>query len=87
MHCKYCGTALSKNSPICPKCKRIMTQEQLDMRKEMNGVNNPYMQRLEKLGFEKGKYKLDNNGEHISIKPYVIILLILLVIVLIAWVF
>ena len=87
MHCKYCGTSLSKNSPICPKCKRIMSKDQLEMRKEMNGVNNPYMQRLEKLGFEKDKYKLANNGEHISIKPYVIILLILLGIVLIAWIF
>ncbi len=64
-----------------------MSQEQLEMRKEMNGVNNPYMQRLEKLGFEKSKYRLDNNGEHISIKPYVIILLILLGIVIIAWIF
>ena len=87
MHCKYCGTALSKNSPICPKCKRLMTAEQLEMRKEMNGVNNPFVQRLEKLAYEKEKYKLENNGDHISIKPYAIILLILLAIVLIAWFF
>lgn len=85
MHCKYCGTALSKNSPICPKCKRIMTKEQLDIRKEINGVNNPYMERLEKIKYDMFKNNIEKNEQHISVKPYIIILTIILVIVLLMW--
>ena len=86
MKCKYCGYSLSKNSPICPHCKRIMTEEQLEIRKELNGVNNPYMERLEKIKYDMFKNKIEKNEQHISIKPYIIILAILLFILLLVWI-
>lgn len=84
MRCKYCGYALSNNSAICPHCKRLMSDEQLKMRKETNGINNPYMERLNKLNEEKIKNNLENNDKNINIKPYLIILAIIIIIGLLA---
>ena len=84
MRCKYCGYALSNNSPVCPHCKRLMSDEQLKMRKEINGINNPNMERLNKLNEEKIKNNLENNDKNINIKPYLIILAIIIIIGLLA---
>ncbi len=84
MKCKYCGYALPKNSAVCPHCKRMLTKEQLEERKEMNGINNPYVQRLEKISYDMYKNKIEKNENHISITPYVVILLIVLFVILFA---
>ncbi len=86
MNCNYCGHALSKNSPVCPHCKRIMSEEQLELRKEMNGVNNPYMERLNKLGRDKIKYNLFSNEQPINIKAYLVIIAIIILIIILAFV-
>ena len=86
MKCKYCGYALPKNSPVCPHCKRIMSKDQLEIRKELNGANNPYAERLEKLNYDMYKNKIEENEQHINIKPYVIIILILLAILILSWI-
>ena len=49
MQCTHCGHALSNNSAICPNCGMLMTPDQLKMRKDFNGYNNPYVERLNKL--------------------------------------
>ncbi len=86
MKCEFCGYALPKNSPVCPHCKRIMSKEQLEIRKELNGVNNPYVERLEKIKYDMLKKKIEKNEQNISIKPYFIILLIILLLVLLMWI-
>ena len=63
-----------------------MTQEQLEIRKELNGVNNPYMERLEKLKYDMLKNKVEKNEQHINVKPYFVILLIILLIILLVWI-
>ena len=86
MKCRNCGNALSNNSAICPICGMLMTNDQLKMRKELNGFNNQYMQRLNKLGEDKLKYNLVENEENNSsnIKAIVIITIIIVVFILIA---
>lgn len=49
MNCKRCGHALPSNNAICPNCGAMMTKDQLSIRKEINGANNPYMKRLEEI--------------------------------------
>ena len=83
MKCKYCGHALSNNQATCPHCGMLMTEDQLKRRKEINGVNNPYMQRLNELN--KNKHKLEKNEEHINIKPILIVIAILLLILIIGY--
>ena len=85
MKCNYCGYPIPKAAAICPHCKRMLSEDQLKERKEMNGHMTPYAERLEKLQYDMYKNKIEKNEQHISIKPYVIILIILLVILLIAW--
>ena len=84
LKCKHCGHALSNNSPICPHCGMLMSEEQLKRRKELNGYNNPYMQRLNKLNEERLKYKIEENEEHINIGAIIVIIAIVLIVILIA---
>ena len=84
MKCSYCGYPIPKAAAICPHCKRMLTQEQLKERKEMNGYMTPYAERIEKLQYEMHKNKIEKNEHHINVKPYAIILIILLVILLFA---
>jgi uncharacterized membrane protein YvbJ len=58
MRCKKCGHALGSMKAICPNCGALMNEEQMKYRKEMNGVNNPYMQKLFNMS-ENKKYKED----------------------------
>lgn len=83
MQCKYCGHALSNISAICPNCGMLMTQEQMKMRKEFNGYNNPYVQRLNKLN-QNFKYKESNNGKNNSMESAIFITLILVIVIIIA---
>ena len=87
MKCKYCGEAIPSKLAYCPKCKRMLSDEQLTMRKEMNGYKNPYMQRLEKLNEDKLKYNLKENEEPINIKAIIYIIIILLLFILLAFIF
>ena len=87
MKCKYCGSALSKNVAYCPNCKRMLSDEQLQIRKELNGYNNPYMERLNKLGQDKIKYNLKPKEEPKTIKQLLVILLILLGIIVLSYMF
>lgn len=84
MKCKYCGYSLSNNSATCPHCGMLMTDDQLKRRKELNGYNNPYMQRLNKLGEERIKNKLYDNEQTKNIGAYIIIVAILIAITIIA---
>ena len=83
MKCKYCGHALSNNKATCPNCGMLMTDEQLKIRKELNGYNNPYMQRLNKLNEDKIKHKLYDNEQTKSIKETLIIVAIILCVIII----
>ena len=87
MNCKYCGYPIPKAAAICPHCKRMLTQEQLKQRKEMNGYMTPYAERIEKLQYEMHKNNIEKNEQHINIKPYALILIVLLIIILIVWIF
>src|SRR5574344_46831 len=82
MTCKYCGHALSNNSQICPNCGRLMDKDQLKLKKEINGYNNPYMQRLNKLNANM-EYKLNKNNDTKS-KGIVYIIMALLIIIILA---
>ena len=81
MKCKYCGHALATNQATCPHCGMLMSEDQLKRRKEINGVNNAYMQRLNELN--KNKYKLEKNEEPNNVKQILIIIGILLLILII----
>ena len=83
MHCKYCGHALSNLSAICPNCGMLMSNEQMKMRKEINGYNNPYVQRLNKLN-ENFKYKEPNNGKNNIMESAIFITIILMIVTIIA---
>lgn len=83
MKCKYCGYSLSNNSAICPHCGMLMDEEQLKNRKEMNGYNNPYMQRLNKLNEEKIKNKLFESEQIKNIGGYIFIVIVLIVLTII----
>lgn len=84
MRCKYCGHALSNNQATCPNCGMLMTEEQLKRRKELNGYNNPYMQRLNKINEDRIKHKLYENVQTKSIKEMLIIVAIVLCVIIIA---
>ena len=84
MKCKYCGYALSNNSATCPHCGMLMSDDQLKRRREINGYNNPYMERLNKLNEEKVKNKLFENEQTKNIGGYIIIVGILIVVTIIA---
>ena len=60
MHCKYCGSSLWKLSNICPNCGRLITNEQMKLKKEINGYNNPYINRLNELN----KKEYENKGKY-----------------------
>ena len=83
MKCKYCGYALSNNSATCPHCGMLMTNEQLKRRKELNGYNNPYMERLNKLNEEKIKNKLYDNEQPKNVGGYLLITIVVIVIIII----
>ena len=59
-----------------------MTDEQLKIRKNANGYNNPYIQRLDKLN-QNYKYKENNNVKINIVGIYVAIVLIMMFIVFI----
>ena len=82
MKCKYCGYSLSNNSATCPHCGMLMTQDQLKRRKEINGYNNPYMERLNKLNEEKIKNKLYNNEQTTNIGGYLFIAIAIIAIII-----
>ena len=85
MKCKYCGFALSNSSATCPHCGMLMTEDQLRRRKELNGYNNPYMERLNRLNKEKEKYNLEEEKEPKNINGLLLIIGILVVILIIAF--
>ena len=80
MHCKYCGSSLSNLSNICPNCGRLMSNEQLKIKKDINGYNNPYVQRLNELN--KKEYETNNKVNN-SIRGIAIIIITLLVLIVI----
>ena len=83
MKCKYCGYSLSNNSATCPHCNMLMTDEQLKRRKELNGYNNPYMERLNKLNEEKIKNKLYEKEQIKNIGGYILIVAVLIIVTII----
>ena len=84
MRCDYCGHALSNNSPLCPHCGMMMNEDQLKRRKQMNGNNNAYMERLNQLNRKKIEDKIEENGKPNIIKGDLIIAGIILVVLIIA---
>lgn len=84
MKCEYCGTSLKTLDATCPNCGRLMNKEQLAIRKEMNGINNPYINRLNDLNKESLQYKLSKKEDNNKVKAAIFIIIILLVILLIA---
>lgn len=86
MKCRRCGHALSNLRATCPNCGTLMSEDQLKLKKEINGINNPYVQRLEKLNKDKLKYKIEENEEPSNIKQLLVILLIIVLIVIIAYI-
>lgn len=83
MKCKYCGYALSNNSATCPHCGMLMTDDQLKVRKELNGYNNPYMQRLNKLNEDKIKNKLYESEQIKNVGGYILIVAALIIVTII----
>ena len=83
MKCKYCGHALANNSATCPHCGMLMTEDQLKRRKELNGYNNPYMERLNKLNEEKIKNKLYENEQVKNIGSYILLFIVIIIVILI----
>ena len=83
MKCKYCGYALSANSATCFHCGMLMTDDQLKRRKEINGYNNPYMERLNKLNEEKIKNKLYESEQIKNIGGYILIVAALIIVTVI----
>ncbi len=88
MFCNKCGSALSQNSMICPKCGTLITKEQSNMFKEMRKE----AEKKGKIEYNSSKfgvnrdinYRSDDKGKYIML--YIIIGLIfiaLLVILLI----
>lgn len=84
MHCKNCGHALSLNSAVCPNCGMLMTEEQMKTKKEINGYNNPYMQRLNEINKDSSKYKLNQNEKNINISAILMIMVVLVIIIVFA---
>ena len=80
MKCKYCGYSLSNNSAICPHCGMLMDEDQLKRRKELNGYNNPYMNRLNKLNEDKIKNKLYESEQIKNIGGYILIVIVLIIV-------
>ena len=83
MYCSRCGAALSSKSPLCPKCHAMMSSEQLQQRKEINGANNAYMERLDVInkrneGYREKKITNTNNAAY-----YVFLVICLIIITLI----
>lgn len=83
MKCKYCGYSLSNNSPICPHCGMLMTEEQQKKRKELNGYNSPYMERLNKLNKEKEENKLFESEQINNVGGYILIVVVLIILTII----
>ena len=81
MKCKYCGCSLSKLSSVCPNCGRLMDFEQMKLRKEINGYNNPYVNRLNELN--KKEYRKEGKV-NTNFKGIATILIILLIVILVA---
>lgn len=80
MKCKYCGYSLANNSATCPHCGMLMSDDQLKRRKEINGYNNPYMQRLNKLNEEKIKNKLYESEQTKNIGGYILITIAIIIV-------
>ena len=85
MRCEFCGHALGTNDAYCPNCGRLISKDQMQERKEMNGALNPYARRLNELNQNSDRYKKDEE-DYTSNKnnKALILMVILLVIVLIA---
>ena len=83
MYCEKCGSALGNKSPLCPKCHTMMSKEQLQMRKEMNQANNPYMQRLEDISKKNEKYRMEKNEDKNVTAYFVFIALAFIVVAII----
>lgn len=83
MQCTHCGHALSNNSAICPNCGMLMTPDQLKMRKDFNGYNNPYVERLNKLN-QNMLYKKSENEETSNIGAALLIVFIIIIVTIIA---
>ena len=84
MHCKNCGHALSLNSAVCPFCGMLMSSEQMKRRKEINGYNNPYMQKLNKINKDSYKYKLDKNENTSNIGAMIFIVVVIIFVTVVA---
>ena len=83
MKCKYCGYALANNSATCPHCGMLMTEDQLKKRKEINGYNNPYMQKLNQLNKEKIENKLYESEQTKNISGYLLIVIAIIIVIII----
>ena len=84
MKCKYCGFALSLNQATCPHCGMLMSEDQLKRKKQLNGHNNAYMDRLNKLNEQKIKYKLYENEQPKNIIGSIAIVAVIILIAIIA---
>ena len=83
MHCKHCGHALGSTQAICPNCGAMMSQEQLKIRKEFNGVNNPYQKRLEEIQRKNEAYKIEERSDTNNIGYAIFITLLRIIIMII----
>lgn len=81
MVCKRCGHALGTNNAVCPNCGAFMTKEQLQERREINGANNAYMNRLYEINKKNAMNKLESNTHTKNDLGYALFIGICLVII------
>lgn len=83
--CKNCGHALGSKNAICPNCGMMMSADQLKIRKEINGANNPYMNRLYELNKKNEKYKMEETtNTNNAVYATFIVLCVLVIAIIIA---
>ncbi len=87
MRCEFCGHALGTHDAYCPNCGRLISKEQMQERKQMNGALNPYAKRLNELNKNIDMYKKDEedytkNKNNIAYILIVILLIIILIAIL-----
>lgn len=81
MQCKYCGSSISNLSNICPNCGRLISYEQQIIKKDINGINDPYINKLNELN--KKEY-INQNIKNNSFKGIVLIIIVILIIIIMA---
>lgn len=80
MHCKNCGHALGSRDAICPNCGALMSNEQLKIRKSINGANNPYIKRLEEINKKNAMYKTEERSDTNNVGYAIFVVLMLITI-------